>query len=538
MVNYSGYIEVEVNDEDFATLQGGNVPLNLGELKENQYIIATDRFGKYGYFQFKDGKVKEVLYTKLGNEVTGEIKPLNPQQHCAFHMMKDKNIPVKLITGKFGTGKAQPIDTIIPTPNGEKRLGDIEVGDYVFGRDGRKTKVLGVFPQGKLQNYCVEFSDGRKTYCNNEHIWTCIDGEGRFFDVTLQEIMNSGLFYNGEYYKVPWNGAVKYEKAIDERDLYKEGHLISCNIPKDFITAPYDQRIRILAGIVDSKGIIKNRKLYLRISDYNLVKDMFIFLTGLGIYAYHNEGTSEDNITAELKLSLNKEQIQELAPYLYMYELEREIDAEEKPALEITDVYSVGEAEMVCILVDNPEHLYLTEGYIVTHNTMIMIVAALEAVLKGEFDKIIFIRNNVQVKDTDPLGALPGNEYEKILPYLMPFADHCGGVEGIQRLIEEDKLEVIPLGFLRGRSIRNAILYSMESENLTKEQIQLIMGRVDKGSQLWMDGDIRQRDKAVFEKSQGLEIMVERLSGHPLFGYINLVKSERSSIAALADRLD
>ena len=53
----------------------------------------------------------------------------------------------------------------------------------------------------------------------------------------------------------------------------------------------------------------------------------------------------------------------------------------------------------------------------------------------------------------------------------MPLADHCGGIEGIKYLIEEGKLEVIPLGFLRGRSIRNSILYSMESENLTKQHI-------------------------------------------------------------------
>ena len=120
----------------------------------------------------------------------------------------------------------------------------------------------------------------------------------------------------------------------------------------------------------------------------------------------------------------------------------------------------------------------------------------------------------------------------------MPFADHCGGIEGIEYLIEEGRLEIVPLGFLRGRSIRNSILYSMESENLTKQHIQLILGRVDEGSQLWMDGDIRQRDRITFEKSQGLETLVEKLQGNPLFGYVHLLKTERSATAALADLLD
>lgn len=170
--------------------------------------------------------------------------------------------------------------------------------------------------------------------------------------------------------------------------------------------------------------------------------------------------------------------------------------------------------------------------------TLTCAVAALEEIQKGTFEKIVFVRNNVQVKDTDPIGALPGTEFEKMLPYVMPFADHCGGVEGIKQLIDRGQLDVVPLGFLRGRSIRNSIIYSMESENLTKEQIQLIMGRVDDGSELWMDGDIKQRDKTAFEKSKGLELMIERLAGNPLFGYVHLIKSERSPVAALADALD
>lgn len=180
----------------------------------------------------------------------------------------------------------------------------------------------------------------------------------------------------------------------------------------------------------------------------------------------------------------------------------------------------------------------LLTGHFGSGKTILCIVAAIEQIYKHKFDKIIFVRNNVQVKNTDPLGALPGTEFDKTLPYLMPFADHCGGIEGIRYLMSEEKLEVIPLGFLRGRSIRNSIIYSMESENLTKEHIQLILGRVDEGSELWMDGDLKQRDRSVFEKSMGLEILNQRLTGNPLYGHVHLIKSERSPVSALADLLD
>ena len=180
----------------------------------------------------------------------------------------------------------------------------------------------------------------------------------------------------------------------------------------------------------------------------------------------------------------------------------------------------------------------LLTGKFGSGKTILIINWALEAIQKNQFEKIVFIRNNVQVKDTDPLGALPNGIFDKTLPYVMPFADHCGGVEGLKMLIDSGKLEVIPLGFLRGRSIRNSILYSMESENLTKQHIQLIMGRVDEGTQLVMDGDFKQKDRTIFERSRGLETMVERLAGNEYFGYVNLKKSERSKVAQLADLLD
>lgn len=189
-------------------------------------------------------------------------------------------------------------------------------------------------------------------------------------------------------------------------------------------------------------------------------------------------------------------------------------------------------------LIHSDVPIKLITGPFGSGKSMIMIEGMIEALQKNKFEKIIFIRNNIQVKDTDVLGALPGDELAKTLPYVMPLADHCGGIEGLKTLIDTGRLEVIPLGFLRGRSIRNSILYSMESENLTKEHIQLIMGRIDEGSQLWMDGDIKQRDRSSFEKSRGLEIMIERLAGNPNFGYVKLEKSERSEVARMADLLD
>ena len=190
------------------------------------------------------------------------------------------------------------------------------------------------------------------------------------------------------------------------------------------------------------------------------------------------------------------------------------------------------------MLADTRTTLKLVTGGYGTGKTMALAVAALDAIHRNKFDRIVWVRNNVDVKDTVPLGALPGDSFDKLLPFVMPLADHCGGVEGIRMLIDRNQLEVVHLGYLRGRDIRNSIILCSEAENLTKQHIQLLIGRVGEGSNLWIDGDIRQRDKVVFEKSAGLETMIERLKGNELFGYVKLLKTERSKTAQLADLLD
>lgn len=190
------------------------------------------------------------------------------------------------------------------------------------------------------------------------------------------------------------------------------------------------------------------------------------------------------------------------------------------------------------MLKDKTSKIKLVTGRFGSGKTIAMTNAALELIEKGKFERIVWVRNNVSVKDAPDIGFLPGTEIDKLMPYVMPLADHVGGEEGVKKMLEDGRLEVVPLGFLRGRSLRNSIVFCTECENLTRQHIQLLMGRIDEGSQLWMDGDIKQRDRAIFEQSAGLERMIERLSGNKLFAYIHLEKSERSEVAALADCLD
>lgn len=168
---------------------------------------------------------------------------------------------------------------------------------------------------------------------------------------------------------------------------------------------------------------------------------------------------------------------------------------------------------------------------------MLLVSAALNMLNRGRYDRIIWIRNNIDVKDTKDIGALPGEAIEKLLPYLGPFIDHVGEDE-VKSMINTGSLIVEPLQFLRGRNFENSIIMCSEAENLTKEHIQLIIARAAEGSIVMFDADNRQRDKTIFEKSQGVETMIEKFKGNKLFGYVHLIKGERSATAAMADLLN
>lgn len=169
---------------------------------------------------------------------------------------------------------------------------------------------------------------------------------------------------------------------------------------------------------------------------------------------------------------------------------------------------------------------------------LIMSSAALELLAKSDvIEKIVWIRNPVRLKDTPDLGALPGEVIDKLLPYLGPFIDNIGE-SSVRTMLTKGSLAVEPLQSLRGRNFKNCILICSEAENLTYDQLKLIVARVAEGSYLFINGDVRQRDANIFEKSQGLEKFIQCLTGEQLFGYVHLPKSERSATASLADKLD
>ena len=190
------------------------------------------------------------------------------------------------------------------------------------------------------------------------------------------------------------------------------------------------------------------------------------------------------------------------------------------------------------MLYNNDITVKVLVGKFGTGKDYLMSSAGIDLVEKGRFEKIVWVRNNIEVKNSKPIGYLPGTNKDKLLPFAMPLADHLGGVDGLEIMIGQGKIELVHLGFIRGRDIKNSIIMCSEAENMTKEHIQLLLGRVGEGSALWINGDYKQVDSDVFRENSGLMSAVDKLKGHDRFGFVKLIKTERSETAAMADLLD
>ena len=134
-----------------------------------------------------------------------------------------------------GGGKAIPNDTLIPTPTGYKKVGDVKIGDYLFDKQGKPTKVINVFPQPiKKQVYVMELADGRKAKCCEDHLWTYFSDYRRLRTESTKEILqriNSSKYglkdAEGRYrFALPINKAVQYEEKTYSVPPYVMGLLL------------------------------------------------------------------------------------------------------------------------------------------------------------------------------------------------------------------------------------------------------------------------------------------------------------------------
>lgn len=161
-----------------------------------------------------------------------------------------------------------------------------------------------------------------------------------------------------------------------------------------------------------------------------------------------------------------------------------------------------------------------------TGKTYLAIAMAVSYLLQGKVKRLILTRPALEAGEK--LGFLPGDLYQKILPYLRPIYDALYDLmdgERVRKYEEEGIIEVAPLAFMRGRTLNNAFIILDEAQNTTPEQMKMFLTRIGFNSQVVVTGDITQADLPAHQMS-GLNSAREVLKDIPEIPFIYLTRED------------
>ncbi|HOW26510.1 MAG TPA: PhoH family protein [Bacteroidales bacterium] len=195
----------------------------------------------------------------------------------------------------------------------------------------------------------------------------------------------------------------------------------------------------------------------------------------------------------------------------------------------------------------NPEVKLVTlQGVAGTGKTLLALAGALEQ--KRNFKQVFLSRPIVPLSNKD-IGYLPGDIKSKLNPYMEPLFDNLKFIQNqysekdkefktITDCIQNEKLVITPLAYIRGRSISNVYFIVDEAQNLTPHEVKTIITRAGENTKIVFTGDIYQIDTPYLDsQSNGLSYLIDKIKNHPIYAHIRLEKGERSELANLASEL-
>lgn len=369
------------------------------------------------------------------------------------------NKRVELAPLAYLRGRAQPLNSIVMTPDGPRKMKDIKVDDLILGSSGQPVKVVGVYPQGKKPVVEVSFNDGSKTQCCKEHLWlTQTLSEKRhnkgFTVKTTEEISRYVKTNHGQKnHRIPMITApveftrkevginpyflglllgdgCLHEKAnvtfsTSDVELFERAKA-SCPdgirmthikgydyrfasikrkrwnplkislrelgligrksynkfVPDDYKYNSSEVRLAILQGLMDTDGSVWKDRNSVRVefstTSEALAKDVVFLVQSLGGTAFMYERQHNDNwhmlrghLVCHRRNSFRV--MIHLPPNINPFRLSRKAEKWAKTpdyaVRLISEIREIGEQECQCIKVEAPDHLYLTDNFIATHNT-------------------------------------------------------------------------------------------------------------------------------------------------------------------------
>ncbi len=224
---------------------------------------------------------------------------------------------------------------------------------------------------------------------------------------------------------------------------------------------------------------------------------------------------------------------------------------EEIKKVEKTSVYGIkpknAEQTFAINAMLNPEvRLVSITGVAGTGKTLLALASALEQ--RRKYKQIYLARPIVPLSNKD-IGYLPGDIKSKLNPYMEPLWDNLKFIQNqfkeadkefknITEMVNQEKLVITPLAYIRGRSLSNIFFIVDEAQNLTPHEIKTIITRAGENTKIVFTGDIYQIDTPYLDsQSNGLSYLIDRIQNHPMYAHVTLEKGERSDLANLANEL-
>jgi PhoH-like ATPase len=181
-----------------------------------------------------------------------------------------------------------------------------------------------------------------------------------------------------------------------------------------------------------------------------------------------------------------------------------------------------------------------------TGKTLLALAAALQ--VSSQFKQVYLARPIIPLSNRD-LGYLPGDIESKLDPFMQPLYDNLAVIKNqfnektaefkrITTMQENQKLQITPLSYIRGRSLERIFFIVDEAQNLTPHEVKTIITRAGEGTKVVFTGDPYQIDTPYLDaRSTGLTYLIHRMQGQKIYAHITLEKGERSMLAELASDL-
>lgn len=320
------------------------------------------------------------LYTP--DKIDVESRPeyvLRPDQEKAQQFILSDDVHgdkhTRFISMPPGSGKSQPYDALIKVPRGWKRMGDIRRGDTITAYDGTETVVEGIYPQGKLEVISFSFEDGRKAESSLDHLWKVRTDKDDWKILNTSEIIQ--LLDKGINCYLPLRSN---ESSENEGYLPIDPPLLIAMV-KQIVAGSAPERAREWlkkVGLFDDETVIPSSMMA---SSASVRKQLLRQLIGKNpVVTFDDEIVcfykDESVLKGMQKLVWSLGGVAIIGQESITIKHLRANTQERRKAkkVQLTGYERVGLKECQCITIRHPEHLYLTNDHIVTHNTVVSLV--------------------------------------------------------------------------------------------------------------------------------------------------------------------